>query len=112
MVDFKRLSIEQARQLMATREVVLADIRDPQSYALGHIPGAVRLGNENLHEFILEQDQQQPVIVVCYHGVSSQGAARYLVEQGFAEVYSLDGGFTSWQQYQPDQVAQDHAGRD
>jgi len=30
--------------------------------------------------------------VVCYHGNSSQSAAAYLVGQGFAEVYSLDGG--------------------
>lgn len=38
----------------------------------------------------------QPVLVMCYHGISSQGAAQYLVNQGFEEVYSVDGGFEAW----------------
>ncbi len=33
---------------------------------------------------------------MCYHGISSQGAAQYLVNQGFEEVYSVDGGFEAW----------------
>lgn len=105
MAEFERLSIEAARQIMATRDPLIADIRDAQSFALGHIPGAVTLNDSNLHQFVLDSDAQRPLIVVCYHGISSQGAARYLAEQGFHEVYSLDGGFTAWQQYQPDQVA-------
>jgi thiosulfate sulfurtransferase len=37
-----------------------------------------------------------PVVVCCYHGNSSQSAAQFLVEQGFTEVYSLNGGFEQW----------------
>jgi thiosulfate sulfurtransferase len=105
VAEFERLSIDDARQMIATRDALIADIRDAQSFALGHIPGAVTLNDSNLHQFVLNSDAQRPLIVVCYHGISSQGAARYLAEQGFTEVYSLDGGFTAWQQYQPDQVA-------
>ncbi|MCC5878939.1 MAG: thiosulfate sulfurtransferase GlpE [Idiomarina sp.] len=105
MATFKRLSIEEARTLMAARDPVIADIRDAQSFASGHIVGSVPLTNDNLHDFVLNTATERPVVVVCYHGVSSQGAARYLAEQGFAEVYSLDGGFTAWAEYQPDQVA-------
>lgn len=105
MTDFQRISIAQARQLIAAQDAAIADIRDPQSFALGHMPGAYHLTDANLHQFVLEKDTSKPLIVVCYHGNSSQGAARYLIEQGFAEVYSLDGGFTAWEQQQPDQVA-------
>ncbi|MCV6069119.1 sulfurtransferase, partial [Escherichia coli] len=35
-----------------------------------------------------------------YHGISSQGAAQYLVNQGFEQVYSVDGGFEAWQRAQ------------
>jgi thiosulfate sulfurtransferase len=44
--------------------------------------------------------------VVCYHGNSSQGAAAYLVSQGFSEVYSLDGGIEAWQADYPGEVSQ------
>jgi thiosulfate sulfurtransferase len=39
---------------------------------------------------------EQPVLVICYHGISSQGAAQYLVNQGFEQVYSVVGGFDEW----------------
>ena len=47
-------------------------------------------------EFLATADREKPLIVYCYHGHSSQGAADYFSEQGFAEVYSIDGGFVAW----------------
>lgn len=105
MDSFQHLSIEDARALIAARDPVIADIRDAQSYASGHIVGSVPLNNDNFHQFIQNITEQRPIIVVCYHGVSSQSAASYLAAQGFSEVYSLDGGFTAWAEYQPDQIA-------
>lgn len=83
----------------------VVDIRDPMSYETGHITGSSRLDNVNLSTFIAEVDKTIPVVVVCYHGNSSQGAAAYLAEQGFETVYSLDGGFTEWQNRYPDSVS-------
>jgi len=85
--------------------LALVDIRDPMSYDTGHITGSTRLDNGNLPAFIAEVDKTTPVVVVCYHGNSSQGAAAYLAEQGFETVYSLDGGFTEWQNRYPDSVS-------
>lgn len=75
---------------------VIVDIRDPQSFANGHIPASQHLTNDNVVQFIESTPKDKPVIVVCYHGNSSQPAAQVLVEQGFEEVYSLDGGFEGW----------------
>ena len=96
MSQFRHLNSEQALQLMSERQVQVADIRDSGSYTQGHIAGAVQLSNENLADFIAQADPQNPLLVVCYHGVSSQGASQYLAEQGFREVYSLDGGMSSF----------------
>ncbi|MEW9798044.1 thiosulfate sulfurtransferase GlpE [Alteromonas sp. CYL-A6] len=75
---------------------VIVDIRDPQSYANGHIPASLHLTNDNVAEFIDTTAKDKPVVVVCYHGNSSQHAAQVLVGQGFSEVYSMDGGFEAW----------------
>ena len=48
-------------------------------------------------ELLDKEDVVIAIIIVCYHGMSSQGAASYLVEQGFEDVYSMDGGFTAWE---------------
>lgn len=79
----------------------VADIRDPNSFAQGHISGSYNLSNENLHDYIASADMDQPLLVCCYHGISSQQAAQFLIEQGFDEVYSINGGFEAWRVEQP-----------
>lgn len=103
MTDFKRISPEQAQALRNEGGVVV-DIRDAQSYAEGHISGSKHLDNHSLHDFIAAADLDHPLVVTCYHGHSSQSAAAYLINQGFSEVHSLDGGFELWRQTFPQDV--------
>lgn len=94
MQTFSHISVSEVAQLDG--DVVIADIRDPQSYANGHIPDSLHLNNDNLGAFIEQTPKNMPVVVVCYHGNSSQPAAQMLVGQGFKTVYSMDGGFEAW----------------
>lgn len=101
MPEFKRISVEQAKALISEPNCQLADIRDEQSYQAGHIAGAVHLSNHNLQAFIEQCDPDQPLIIYCYHGNSSQSAAHFFVEKDFTEVYSMDGGFEMWRLNNP-----------
>ncbi|MGE8362285.1 thiosulfate sulfurtransferase GlpE [Pseudomonas sp.] len=105
MSEFKRISPEQA-QALREQGAVVVDIRDPQSFALGHIANSQHLDNHSLVDFIAKADLDAPLIVSCYHGNSSQSAAAYLIGQGFTEVYSLDGGFELWRATYPQETAQ------
>ncbi|EAR53821.1 thiosulfate sulfurtransferase [Photobacterium sp. SKA34] len=98
MEQFQHISVEQAYQLLqqTDSQAVLVDIRDPQSFALAHPEQAFHLTNDTMVSWMGEVDFEQPVIVMCYHGISSQGAAQYLINQGYENVYSLDGGFEGW----------------
>ena len=90
-----------AYQKLSSGEARLVDIRDPQSFEAAHAVGAFHLTNGTLVRFMNEVDFDTPVIVMCYHGNSSQGAAQYLLQQGYDEVYSLDGGFEAWRREFP-----------
>ncbi|WP_299017264.1 thiosulfate sulfurtransferase GlpE [uncultured Photobacterium sp.] len=98
MEQFEHISVEQAYTLLQQHnlQAVLVDIRDPQSFAQSHAEAAFHLTNDTIVEFMDRVDFEQPVVVMCYHGISSQGAAQYLINQGFETVYSLDGGFEAW----------------
>jgi len=74
MTRYARISIDDADNLIAQQPVTIVDIRDAISTA----------------------DQSIPLIVCCYHGNMSQSAGEMLAEQGFSEVYSLNGGFAAW----------------
>ena len=79
---FQRISAADAHTMMDSEEVQIADIRDVVSYDQGHICGATRVDNQNLAQFIAACDVSKPLLVCCYHGNSSQGAAQYFAEQG------------------------------
>ena len=100
MSEFKRIAPEQA-QALREQGAVVVDIRDPQSFANGHISGSSHLDNHSLADFIAKADFDHPLIVTCYHGNSSQSAAAYFIQQGFSDVYSLDGGFELWRSVYP-----------
>ncbi|MFT6390486.1 MAG: thiosulfate sulfurtransferase [Cellvibrionaceae bacterium] len=96
MTKFKDINIEAAKNLIQKKSVALADIRDLDSYNTSHIEGAIHVTNDNLQDFIQNSNLDQPLIVYCFHGHSSQPAAQFLLEQGFEETYSLIGGYTLW----------------
>ena len=96
-MKFKCFSIAELHQALPENKYVVVDIRDPASFQAGHIPGAIHLSNENIPDFLRDADYDAPVVVCCYHGISSQQAAQFLISQDFTDVYSLDGGFVQWQ---------------
>jgi len=83
----------------------IVDIRDANSFAQGHIPGAFNLTNDNVYQYIHEHDFSTPLVVVCYVGNSSRGAAEVLSNAGFENVYSLEGGMSFWRNAQPELLA-------
>lgn len=102
--SFKHINVDELQEILADKSHVVVDIRDEASFVNGRIIDAIHLTNETLSDFIREADPDAPVVVCCYHGISSQQAAQFLVGQDFTEVYSLDGGFTQWQLQFPEHV--------
>jgi len=96
MSSYARISCDNAKALIDKQDVNIVDIRDLASFNHGHIVNAEHLDNHALPDFINDTDHDTPLVVCCYHGNMSQSAGAYLAEQGFVEVYSLDGGFTQW----------------
>lgn len=107
----QRITIDEARRLLEERQQTrVIDIRDPQSFASGHIEGAIQLHDGNVEAFLAETPKETPLIVCCYHGISSQQAAAYFSQQGFTQAYSLDGGYEAWE-FSANQLIEDAAGR-
>ena len=105
MPPFQEIDIHKVNDMLEQKNVNIVDIRDPASYADGHIPTAFSVNDGNVQEFRENTDKDKPLVVCCYHGISSQGAAAYFSEQGFKEVYSMVGGFEAWQSAYPSEPA-------
>lgn len=95
-MSFKRIDHILAKELLNNSNAILVDIRDEVSYNESHDERAVNLLQPILPQFLKETDRAIPVLVMCYHGNSSQMVAEFLSQQGFIEVYSIDGGYEDW----------------
>ena len=77
---------------------VVLDVREPDEYEQGAIPGAVHIARGNLESSIENRvpDKDTPLIVHCAGGVRSAFAAKSLEELGYTDVVSVAGGFNKW----------------
>lgn len=96
-MQFKHLNVADLTQLTEQQTVNIIDTRDAASYQKSHIPNAFNINQGNLESYLAQCDMDLPLVVCCYHGISSQGVAQFLLERGFDEVYSLDGGFEAYE---------------
>ncbi|PCI39643.1 MAG: thiosulfate sulfurtransferase GlpE [Elusimicrobia bacterium] len=90
------ISTENAKKRLGEDNIIFIDVRDAASYSGSHIPYAIHVHDANIADFIKETDKNKTVIVYCYHGNSSLGGAAYLLENGFEDVFSMEGGFEEW----------------
>lgn len=96
---YKQLSYTEAKELLSNNSVVIADVRDKMSFEAEHIQGATHLSVKALNDFCQSTHHDTPILVYCYHGISSQSVAQHLVDQGFTHVFSLIGGFEAWKSH-------------
>ena len=95
-MTYRTISVDDARALLAGNGATVVDIRDPVSFEDGHIDNAIAAETTDMNAFVAAQDKNKPLLVYCYHGISSRRAAQYFADNGFTQVYSLDGGYEAW----------------
>jgi rhodanese-related sulfurtransferase len=61
--DVPRISIDEVKKLMAGKRVVLIDVRDPQSFSEGHIPGAINVPFDFLPDHVEEWKKDKRLLV-------------------------------------------------
>jgi molybdopterin/thiamine biosynthesis adenylyltransferase/rhodanese-related sulfurtransferase len=78
---------------------VIVDVREPEEWSAGHIPGAIHVPKSYLESRIegAVPDHEKHVVLYCASGNRSAWAARTLIEDlGYEHVESMTGGFTLW----------------
>ena len=89
------LGASELRARLAAGPVHLFDVRSPQEREIARIEGSTLL-DEAARDQILALPRDTPLVFQCHHGVRSQQAAEYVLDQGFTRVYNLRGGIEAW----------------
>lgn len=61
--DVPRITIDEVKKLMASNQVLLIDVRDPQSYSEGHIPGAINVPFDHIPYHVDEWKKEKRLLV-------------------------------------------------
>ena len=88
------VSLDQARELVASHEVVVVDLRDEDGWLEGHIPGAYRGEGEDPDSALEGVPDDRRLLVVCEDGERSAAMAEGL--EGRREAVVLEGGMRAW----------------
>jgi rhodanese-related sulfurtransferase len=90
---------EAAKMISNQADLQILDVRTPEEVAQGVIKGAkvIDWQGKDFAKKTEALDKTKPVLVYCKLGGRSSQAAKVLTEQGFTQVYNLDGGITKWQ---------------
>ena len=86
-----------ANRLLDAGKAVPVDVREPDEYAVGHIPGAklLPLGEVLSRAAEVLPDKRAPWLVYCRTGRRSADAVQKLASLGYENLYDL-GGILSW----------------
>jgi len=99
--EYQDISVERLREYMARRQendYLLIDVRQPDEYAQGHIPGAVLMPLGEIPERLRELPVDKDLVVYCRSGKRSQGAAIFIGSQPYVAgtVFNVTGGILAW----------------
>jgi hydroxyacylglutathione hydrolase len=87
------LSLDSRRR---ERTLQIVDVRAPDEWSAGHLPGAVHIPLAALPDRMDELDASAQVVVHCRSGGRSAIAASFLLAHGVEKVANLEGGFDAW----------------
>ena len=91
----QRISVDEAYQLYNDGVYVL-DVRTPEEWITGHLPGATLIPLDQLAVRSGELPAGEPILIYCRSGNRSQEAMNILGSAGFMNLSSMDGGIKDW----------------
>ncbi|MDJ0807111.1 MAG: rhodanese-like domain-containing protein [Gammaproteobacteria bacterium] len=85
-----------ARQLDSHTPPRIVDVRSPEEYSAGHIPGAVNIPAPVIRDRVDELKQSAELVLYCNDGLYTKVVELFLINQGVAHFSHLAGGFKAW----------------
>ena len=78
---------------------VILDVRTPEEFAKGHVPGAINIPHSHLPARVSEvaDAADKDIVLYCATGVRSEQAAARLRENGFTRLLHLEGDMEAWE---------------
>lgn len=94
----RELDTAQTEEAIKKPGTVVLDVREPDEYDQGAVPGSLHIPRGHLESNIESRvlDKDTPIVIFCAAGNRSAFAAETLTQLGYTDVVSVAGGFNKW----------------
>ena len=95
---YRQITMDEAVTMMAQKTgYIILDVRRPDEFAEGHIPGAINVANETIGTAEIPElpHKDQLIMVYCRSGRRSKEASEKLVKLGYTNIVEF-GGILDW----------------
>lgn len=100
MTSIQCVDVHTLKNLIDTckTEIKIIDVRELHEWLEIRIPHTIHIPKDEISDKIkpVEPNQETPLYLHCRSGVRSQHAALTLLNLGYTQVYSLEGGIIAW----------------
>jgi hydroxyacylglutathione hydrolase len=86
----------QLHEILGRENLQVVDVRAPDEWSEGHLPGAIHIPLAALPERVGELDASRPIVMHCKGGGRSSIATSFLQSKGLRSVSNLAGGYEGW----------------
>jgi len=92
------VDVAEAQQIVEQGDAVVLDVRTPQEFAAGHLPGAINIDVESsdFTDRVADLDESTETLVYCRTGNRSGVATDEMADLGFSNMSDLQGGIEAW----------------
>lgn len=94
-MDVPQIDIDEAAQLLADGAAAVIDVRQPEEYVEGHVPGAPLIPLAEVGDRLADVPADGPLLVICRSGARSNKAAELLRANGI-DARNVVGGTLAW----------------
>ena len=93
---FTRIDVKEAQEMIGDNDVAIVDVREPNEYRRGHVPGARLIPVATVLSRREELNHDKDLIFVCAVGQRSALACEMAAAAGLTRLYNLEGGTDAW----------------
>ncbi|MEE2730460.1 MAG: rhodanese-like domain-containing protein [Pseudomonadota bacterium] len=101
--DYKgELDQTQAQGQLQAGQITAIDVRSPEEYQAGHVPGAINIPHDHIDAELtkIAHLKDKPLLLYCRSGRRAEMAESTLTQLGFTQLYHLQGDMQGWSKNQ------------
>lgn len=85
-----------ARRQADDAQLLVVDVRTPEEFARGHLPGAINIPHDQIGSRLAELPKDKDLVLYCRTGRRVGIAAEVLAANGYEKLEHLEGDITAW----------------